>query len=157
MTEQLLDILHSPELLRLGIATERTYAANEAIVTEGADDRRVFLIDAGRVRVTGRVTLDEGRHIQPGLCDLDPGEVFGELSLFEGGARSASVIALEEARVRVFDAPRLAAWFDEHPERGYVVLKALFGVLTARLRKADERLSSLFAWGLKVHGIDKHL
>jgi len=153
----LADILRDPELIRLGIAAEQDFAANDLIISEGSEDRRLFLIETGRVRVTGRVTLEEGRHIQPGLCDLAPGEVFGELALFDGGARSASVSALEDTRLRVFDAPRLAAWFDQHPERGYEVLKALFIILTDRLRKADTRLANLFAWGLKMHGIAKHL
>jgi CRP-like cAMP-binding protein len=153
----LLEILRSPDLVDRGIAADRTYAANDVVVAEGDEDPRKFLIEEGTVRVTGRVTLEAGRHIQPGLSDLGPGEVFGELMLFEGGARSATVTAIAPTRLREFDAVRLADWFDAHPEQGYVVLKSLFTILTVRLRKADQRLANLFAWGLKMHGIDKHL
>ena len=37
------------------------------------------------------------------------------------------------------------------------VLKELFRVISSRLRQTDRRVGALFAWGLKVHGIDKHL
>jgi len=57
----------------------------------------------------------------------------------------------------VFQAQALAGYFDDHPELGYVVLKWLFSVLSGRLRQADRRFGSLFAWGLKAHGIDSHL
>jgi CRP-like cAMP-binding protein len=151
------EILSAPHLVEAGIAVPIDYAANQLIIAEGSQDRHLFLIETGRVRVTGRVALDENRHIQPGLCDLGPGEVFGELSLFEQGPRSASVVAVEDSRLLRFDAQPLADYFDQHPHLGYVVLKALFVVLTTRLRTADRRLESLFAWGLKVHGIDRHL
>jgi CRP-like cAMP-binding protein len=151
------EILRSPQLLAEGIAERQTYAANQRLITEGDADRRLFLIESGLVRVTGRVTLEDNRHIQPGLCDLGPGDVFGELTLFDAAPRSASVVAVEDSEVLVFEAAMLADYFDCNPDRGYAVLKSLFSVLTTRLRQADQRLESLFAWGLKMHGIDKHL
>ena len=65
--------------------------------------------------------------------------------------------APEPCELLVFDAEALSRYFETHPERGYVVLKDLFGVLNRRLRQADRRVGSLFAWGLKAHGIDRHL
>lgn len=154
---EVLEILRSPQLLAEGIAERQIYAANQRLITEGEADRRLYLIESGLVRVTGRVALGANRHIQPGLCDLGPGDVFGELTLFDAAPRSASVVAVEDSEVLVFEAATLADYFDRNPDRGYAVLKALFSVLTTRLRQADRRLESLFAWGLKMHGIDKHL
>ena len=61
-----------------------------------------------------------------------------------------SVVAVGPRELRVFDAEALASYFDRHPQEGYVVLKQLFSVLCSRLRQADRRLGSLFAWGLKA-------
>jgi CRP-like cAMP-binding protein len=151
------EVLTNAELVNLGIAECRDYSAGETIIVEGEQDRRVFLLEEGVARVTERVEIEGAKHIQPGLCDLAAGEIFGELGLFEPGPRSASVIAIEPCRVRVFDAERLSAHFETHPAQGYAVLKGLFSVLNQRLRKADKRLGALFAWGLKAHGIDQHL
>ncbi len=153
----MLEILRDQALVTAGIARRSAHLVNEAIVSEGKVDRRIYLIEKGRVRVSGRVELADGRHIQPGLCDLGPGQVFGELSLFDSGSRSASVTALEDVEVLTFDAVVLAAYFDRHPEQGYVVLKNLLQILSARLRQTDRRWEQLFAWGLKEHGIDQHL
>ena len=150
-------ILSDPQLVKTGIAQPRVYESGESIITEGADDRCVYLIQRGSVRVNGRIQIEGRRHIQPGLCDLTVGDVFGELSLFESGPRTASVVAIERCDLLVFDAEALAAYFDHHPEQGYLALKWLFSVLNNRLRQADRRLESLFAWGLKAHGIDHHL
>ena len=150
-------ILRDPQLQQKGIAERRFYKTNDTVISEGSIGRNLYLIEKGKVRVSGRVQLEDRRHIQPGLCDLTTDDVFGELSLFEEAPRSASVSAVEDSELLEFRADALAAYFDRHPEKGYVVLKTLFGILTHRLRQADRRLESLFAWGLKVHGIDKHL
>jgi CRP-like cAMP-binding protein len=150
-------VLSNPELLDRGIAERRHFDSGEAIIVEGAEDRCVYLLETGVARVSERVRLDGEKHIQPGLCDLQPGDIFGELSLFEGGPRSASVMAVEPCRVLVFDGEKLSDHFDAHPDQGYLVLKGLFAVLNQRLRQADKRLGSLLAWGLKAHGIDEHL
>ncbi|OUS15952.1 hypothetical protein A9Q88_09385 [Gammaproteobacteria bacterium 50_400_T64] len=153
----MLVILRDQALVAAGIAKHNTYAVNDSIVNEGMDDRRLYLIQKGSVRVSGRVTLPDGRYIQPGLCDLGPGEIFGELSLFEAGSRSASIIALGDVEVLEFDALALESYLDQHPEQGYVVLKAVLKIVSARLRQTDRRWEQLFAWGLKEHGIDQHL
>ena len=150
-------VLRDPVLVDTGVARLQHFDQGDTIITEGSEDRVIYLVETGSVRVSGRVELEDRRHIQPGLCDLGPGEVFGELSLFDPEPRSASVVAVEPCDMLVFDAEALAAYFDSHPQEGYVVLKQLFSVLCSRLRQADRRLGSLFAWGLKAHGIDQHL
>ena len=153
----MLSILRDQALVTAGITKSNAYSVNDTIVSEGMDDRRLYLIEKGRARVSGRVALADGRHIQPGLCDLGPGEIFGELSLFDAGSRSASVIALGDVEVLEFDALALENYLDQHPTQGYVVLKDLLKILTSRLRQTDRRWEQLFAWGLKEHGIDQHL
>lgn len=153
----ILEILRDPGLVETGVARRAIFDAGSTIIVEGAEERTLYLIEQGHARVLERVELEGRRHIQPGLCDLGPGEVFGELSLFEAVPRSASVVAVERCEVLVFDGAALVDYLDRHPARGYVVLRALFKVVNARLRQADRRLGSLFAWGLKAHGIDRHL
>jgi CRP-like cAMP-binding protein len=153
----ILQILRDPDLVETGVARRAVFEAGATIIVEGAEERTLYLIAQGSARVLERVELEGRRHIQPGLCDLGPGEVFGELSLFEAVPRSASVVAVDRCEVLLFDGAALVDYFDLHPARGYVVLRALFKVVNARLRQADRRLGSLFAWGLKAHGIDRHL
>ncbi|MEZ5491701.1 MAG: cyclic nucleotide-binding domain-containing protein [Gammaproteobacteria bacterium] len=153
----IIGILSNPELLRLGVAKRRDYACGETILEEGSIGRSLFLIEQGLLRILPRVELDNRRSIQPGLCDLGSGEVFGEFSLFEPAPRSATVMAVEPSSLLEIDTEALTKLFDSDPGMGYLVLKDLFGILTNRLRQADRRFGQLFAWGLKAHRIDRHL
>ncbi len=139
------------------IGREQTYAAQQVVITEGETDRRMFAVLDGLVRVVERVALENDKHIQPGLCDLSPGEIFGELTLFEAARRSASVIAVNESILLEIDTRALERVLNERTDLGYRLLKHLFQIQADRLRKADQRFGSLLAWGLKAHSIDRHL
>jgi len=155
--DTILQVIGDPQFPEGEAWRRRRFQANEYIVREGDQDRIMYLVESGSLRVSGRVTLDDRRHIQPGLCDLGAGDLFGELSLFESHARTASVIAIEGGTLVEIDCRRLSRYLDERPELGYQVLKRLFHVLIDRLSQANERVEHLFAWGLKMHGIDRHL
>lgn len=135
----------------------QTFAANESIVEEGTVGSQIYLVLSGRVRVLGDVSLGEDRRIRPGFFDLDAGEVFGELALFDRAPRSASVVAVTECELAAIDGDRLLAFLDAHTDVGYEVLKDLVNALVVRLRNTNRKLFSLMAWGLKAHGLDEHL
>ena len=83
--------------------------------------------------------------------------MFGELVLFDELPRSARVATVEETEVIEFDGDELLAYMERHPEQGYRILKYIVRSLVSRLRRTNEKLFSLYSWGLKAHGIDKHL
>lgn len=135
----------------------RRVSANHTVFAAGEHSREVFLILRGRVRVVGHVALDEQRKLSPGFSELGEGQLFGELPLFDGEARSATVVTLTDCELAVMDGDRLLAFLDEHPQLGYPLFKELIHSMVGRLRQANKRMFSLFAWGLKMRGIDQHL
>lgn len=150
-------LLEHPDFLEGQSWRRRTVHTNEVIFNEGDVSQDVYLIISGRVRILGNVDLDDQRRIHPGFSELGQGEMFGELPLFDDQPRSASVMALEESELAILDGVRLMAFLDSHPELGYPIYKELIHTLIARLRKANQRIFSLFAWGLKTRGLDEHL
>ena len=48
-------------------------------------------------------------------------------------------------------------FLDQHPDIGYEVFRELNYMLVRRLRNANRKIFSLFAWGLKNCGITQHL
>lgn len=135
----------------------RQVPAGQAVFREGETGRELFVILAGSVRVMGEVDLQDRRRIQPGFCDLPTGTLFGELALFDQGPRSATVLAVEDTELAVIDGERLLRFFEANPEIGYNILKKLMTVMVGRLRSANKKLVSLFAWGLRAHQIERHL
>jgi CRP/FNR family cyclic AMP-dependent transcriptional regulator len=65
-----------------------------------------------------------------------PGEVFGELSFLDGGARSASVVVTEDLEALAVDRDDLNHLFKTHPQAGLDIISAM----GKRLRRSVELL-----------------
>lgn len=154
LVREIIDDPHFPE----GTAWYRhDFEPNQVVIREGEQGHSLYFIERGELRVTGRVELEHHRHVQPGICDLRHGDVFGEICLYEPRPRTATVTALTEASVLELDGDRLGVYLDAHPVQGYLFLRELFEMLAGRLSRANQRVENLFAWGLKAHGIEKYL
>ncbi len=119
--------LTTRELTELAaVVREEAHAAGTTIVREGDLDDGMYVILSGTVRVTR-----EDRF----LARLGPREFFGEMALFDGATRAATVMA--ESRVRVLRLERndLLQVMDEHP--GIAI--AICQTLSRRLREQNER------------------
>lgn len=158
MTSTLIpELLLDPDFQRAVEWRRQSFAVGEVIVQEGQLDRSVYLIEEGSADVVCDVWLEDDRHIRPGIWVLGPGDLFGEMVLFDQRPRAASVVARTPGRLVAIDAESLRGFLDSHPDVGYRLLKELFALLTERLRRANQRLESVFAWGLRAHGIDRHI
>jgi len=150
-------LLDHPDFTEGQLWTRRQVAADETLFAEGDHGSEVYLILKGTVRVVGNVDLDDQRTVHSGFSDLHEGQVFGELPMFDGEPRSATVMALTDCELAVLEGEQLMGFLDAHPEVGYPIFKELIHLLVGRLRQANRRIFSLFAWGLKMRGIERHL
>ncbi len=133
------------------------YNQGATILLEGEESLDVYYILEGHARINKRVVLYDGRHIQSGFCDLGPGDTFGELNLFDGSPRSASVVASDDVKLVRINRDVLLGFLDKHPQEAYLLFKDWLARLAQNLRKSNERSSDLFAWGLHQYGIDEEL
>jgi CRP/FNR family cyclic AMP-dependent transcriptional regulator len=115
------------------VAVPRAYLEGESIFREGDNGDTCYVVRSGRVRVTRRHS--DGRLLT--LAELGPGQIFGELAMFAGETRSASVEAIEDTRALALLAGDVRRLLLSHPE---IAVKMLGG-LADRLRAANERLS----------------
>jgi CRP/FNR family transcriptional regulator, cyclic AMP receptor protein len=151
------EILKNP-LFPEGTAWQRRrFSTGEMIVHKGEIGKTLFFVEEGDVRVLGGAELEGNRKISPGLCDLKPGAIFGDVCLYGSHQRSASVMALSDVCVIEIDSGKLSKYLDDHPAQGYPFLKALFQIMSERLALANDRIEYLLAWGIKAHDIDKYL
>jgi CRP-like cAMP-binding protein len=84
-------------------------------------------------------------------------ESFGELNLFDGSPRSASVVAIDQVKLIKINREVLVEFLDRRPEQAYHLFKKWLQRLARNLRTSNERSSHLFAWGLNQYGIDEQL
>ena len=122
-----------------GGMTTRRYRRGEHIVSEGDGADSLFLLSSGRVDVGVSLGLDGGYHR---LASIDPGNVFGELVLFDL-PRSADVIAVSDAEVRILTKQFLADLDRYHPAIYGKLLKSVGRNLAERLQRANNEIRAL--------------
>jgi CRP-like cAMP-binding protein len=93
-------------------AVEQVFAAGETVIRQGDPGTSMYVIEAGRVKVTA--VLASGPATP--LAELGPGDFFGEMSLVTGAARSATVTALVETRLIAIDVDALRPVVELRPE-----------------------------------------
>lgn len=126
--------LSDEEVERLAeVAVPRSYIAGEVVFRAGDTGDTCYVVRAGAVKVTRRHS--DGRALT--LAELRQGEIFGELAMFDGETRSATVEALEDTSAVALLAGDVRRTLARHPE---IAVKMLAG-LADRLREANERLA----------------
>lgn len=132
-TVPLFKLLDDSERADLERVFERAeVAAGERIFSLGEPGDSLYIVGAGRIELF--VKDNAGARIV--LAVAGPGEVFGELSLFDGGARTASAIALEDATLLVLHRDDLLTFLRRHPDAALDLLT----MMGQRIRTTDELL-----------------
>ena len=104
------------------VVVERHVAAGEPVVREGDFDAQMYFIVEGRVRVTKEDAQ---------VSALGPGEFFGEIAVFDGEQRSASVFADGPVHLLRLDRQDLFEVMEEHP----AIAIAICQTLSRRIRE----------------------
>ena len=120
--------------LRASLA-ETDVAKGEVLFIEGEPGDRMYVIVDGKVKL-GQTSTD-GRESLLGV--LGPGEMFGELSLFDPGLRTSTATALTDVTVLGLGHDQLKPWLAGRPE----VAAALLQALARRIRRANEAMADL--------------
>jgi CRP/FNR family cyclic AMP-dependent transcriptional regulator len=121
--------LEGKHLKRLAnIMVERSFKPGEVIVKEGDQGAGVFLISSGKVEVVKDSQV---------LNTLGPGDFFGEMALFEGFPRSATVRAAEDTACLAMTRWDFRAELNQNADVALAVLETV----VRRLREADQRLT----------------
>jgi CRP-like cAMP-binding protein len=132
----------TPEELReiIQLAEHRALDAGDLLFAEGDDAEALYVVADGAVEV--RSHSPGGEPIV--LADLGPGSVVGEMSILEGGERSATVEALRNAELfRVSRGAFESLRSRDHPV-AYKIIMGLCRLLGERRRETDERVQKVF-------------
>ena len=126
--------LSREELERISrVAIPRSFPAGVRVFHEGDRSDACYLVRTGDLRVTREHS--DGRAIA--LATLGPGDIFGELAMLDGQARSASVETLSDSELLALTAADFRRLLAEHSEISVKLIIAL----TRRLRETNERVA----------------
>ena len=112
----------------------RVYKDGERIITQGELGDTMYVIQSGRAEV-----ILEGSNGEVRLTILKAGDVFGELALFTKEPRSATVRALDQARVLTVDKRVFLKRVHEDPSLAFHILQKMSG----RIRGLSEEIARL--------------
>ncbi len=113
------------------------FEAGQMIFAEGDPGDRVYIIAAGKVKISlrgpgGRVNL---------RAIMGPTDIFGELAVFDPGPRTCTATAITDVRATWLDRATLRRWMAERP----AIAERLLQVLARRLRHTDDELVELIS------------
>ncbi|GAB2692940.1 Crp/Fnr family transcriptional regulator [Thalassiella azotivora] len=114
---------------------EVTIGRGDVLFHEGEPGDRLYVITSGKIKL-GRTAPDGRENL---VAVLGPGEMFGELSLFDPGPRTMTATAVSDVRLVGLGNADLQTWLTGRPE----VAKHLLQALTQRLRRTNENLADL--------------
>jgi CRP-like cAMP-binding protein len=115
------------------VAIPRAFEAQQVIFREGDDSDTCYIVRSGHARAIRQ--HGDGRMIT--LANFGPGDIFGELAMFDDERRSATVQALDALETIAIPGSAMRGLLGRHPE---IAVKLVIA-LGRRLRAANERLS----------------
>lgn len=115
------------------LAVPREFEPGQVVFREGDSSDTCYIVRSGRARAVREHS--DGRTIT--LATFGPGDIFGELAMFEDERRSATVEAVEPTAAVAVLGPDMRRLMNEHPG----IATRLVIALGRRLRESNERLS----------------
>jgi CRP/FNR family transcriptional regulator len=130
----LFEELSREELERIAsVAIPRSFPKGVRVFHEGDRSDACYIVRSGDLRVTREHS--DGRAIA--LATLGAGDIFGELAMLDGEARSASVETLSDSELIALPAADVRGLLTRQAELTVKLVMAL----TRRLRETNERIS----------------
>jgi CRP-like cAMP-binding protein len=110
-------------------------AKGTILFAEGDGGDQLYVIAEGKLKL-GTSSGDGRENL---LSILGPGEMFGELSLFDPGPRTSTATAVTDAKLLSLGQEKLLPWLAENPK----VALQLLARLAQRLRRTNEAVGDL--------------
>ena len=123
------------------IAGRRSAAAGEVIFREGDACDEMYVVVAGKVRISKQV---EGVG-EEALSILEPGSYFGEMAMIDEAPRSADARAHSACELAVLRREDLDQLMFIDKDLAYDLLWTFVRTLTARLRETNDKIKAFFA------------
>ena len=115
------------------VAVPRRFQGQQVIFREGDKSDTCYVVREGHCRAVRHHA--DGRAIT--LAHFGPGDIFGELAMFDTETRSATVEALDRVQALALLANDMRRLMRDHPE----IAAKLVIALGRRLREANDRLT----------------
>jgi CRP/FNR family cyclic AMP-dependent transcriptional regulator len=130
---------------------ERRLRKGEVLFREGDPGEEMFFIRTGAILVSKKVS---GR-VEQILSRLEPGAIFGEMSVFgDEPKRTATIQADVETQLLALDRVSVNEFIDANPRDAARFFQEMARVLIRRLEQSSDLVREVTRWGLEATGLD---
>lgn len=119
----------------LSISSHKTFRKKETLCTAGDQSNEIYILIMGELTIL----LPDGKVI----AHIDPLNIVGEMGIFTGNLRSATVVADEESLVITINKKELLRLFKMDHDLCRVLLMNVIGDLSNKLRHLNELFDRL--------------
>jgi len=120
------------------------FEENATIFSEGDQGASLYLIISGKVLIYSKSTTEQEMAIQT----LEPSDFFGEMSLLDGGYRSASARTLEKSIIFSLERKDFLEFLNNNPKAAIRIIETL----SKRLRQSNVRNKILIETNRRLSG-----
>ena len=117
------------------LCVTRSLAAEENLFLKGDEGNALYAVRRGQIRIS--TGTEQGRRLTLNL--LGPGDVFGEIALFDGSARTADATAIEPTELFMVHRRDFLELLERRPTVAARVIELLCG----RIRWMSERMEEV--------------
>jgi CRP/FNR family transcriptional regulator, cyclic AMP receptor protein len=138
----LLHGMSSEDLERVArLLRRRSYRRGEVVFHRGDPGASLHLVYEGQLKVV--VPIERGEEAV--LTILGPGDFFGEITLLDGGPRSATIVALQDVRTATLDRADFLALLRASP----ATVEGLLAALAGKIRRMTDEITDLMFLDLR--------
>src|SRR5260221_4711262 len=109
---------------------ERSYEKDELIFEEGDAGHGIFVIVSGKVRA-----MSSHKLIEVAVPDFGPGDLLGELALFDEAPRAATAVAMERTLTVALIQAEFSSLLAKNKSIGVKVLVEISKTMSQRVRR----------------------
>jgi CRP/FNR family cyclic AMP-dependent transcriptional regulator len=113
----------SPEALEKisGLMVRVSFKAGDTVFLEREPGDALYVVHSGSVRIWVR----DGEQNEVTLSELKAGDFFGEMSVLDGGKRSANATALTDVTLQCLRREQFESFLLEHPQAALEVIRGI--------------------------------
>ena len=117
------------------------FDAGKEIFREGDPGGQLLIIASGSIEVQKSRSHGAGRIV---IARFERGGVLGEMSLFDGMPRSATIVTTQATKVYVLSQEGLDELIDNNPRLAITILKGMAMLMSLRLRNTSGWFADVF-------------
>lgn len=118
------------------------------VFVENMPGESLYLIQSGVVKISKMLSEGEERI----LVILGPDDVFGEMALLDGAARSATARVAESATLLALKRQDFEELCDHNPRLGLQLIRNISRVFSQRVRNNNDEYRDMMLWALGKKG-----